>query len=141
MEIITVVIAEDHPSVRQGIKSLLGRSSDINVIGVAGNGREAVDLVGKLCPDILVLDINMPIMDGFQVLEELQKQKTKTRVIVLSGLMDKSLIADLYTLGAWGFYVKEDGPEVLVKAIHQAIKEREIKTKTGLISQAKLSEN
>ena len=89
---IRVVLVEDHQLVRQGIRALLERVSDIQIIGEAANGHEAVQLVQRLAPDVLVMDIVMPRLDGFQAIEQVRALGVITQVIVLSMYDDEILV-------------------------------------------------
>ena len=79
-----VVIADDHPALRVGIRHILEKSDDIIVVGEACNGQEAIQLVEQLAPDVLLLDIQMPVMDGLQVLDALAQMHVHVLVLVLS---------------------------------------------------------
>ncbi len=120
MNIIRVVVVDDHPVVREGVKRIIGKSAGIELVGEGADGLEAVDLVRRCAPDILVLDINMPGMNGFQVLEQLKADQTKTKVIILSAYKEKVMVNEAISLGAWNYFLKEEAPYVLVKAIQEA---------------------
>jgi DNA-binding NarL/FixJ family response regulator len=117
---IKVVIAEDHHLVRQGIRALLENEKEFSVIGEATNGKEAMDLARKLVPDVLVMDINMPRMDGIQAVERIQEMNLKTQVIILSMYSDESLIKKAYKKGVKGYLLKRSITEDLLEAIHAA---------------------
>ena len=89
---IRVLLADDHHLVRQGICSLLEKADDIEVVGEAGDGQEALDLVDQLLPDVLVLDVAMPRLDGMQAVERLCASSLATRTVILSMYADKTLV-------------------------------------------------
>jgi CheY-like chemotaxis protein len=118
---IKVIVADDHPLIRLGICKILDGLPDIQIVGEATNGRETIEHVNRDDPDILLLDLQMPVMDGFQVLEELQRRGSKVRVLVISANDDSALIAEVFSLGAWGYYIKDDAPAMIATAIRQAV--------------------
>jgi DNA-binding NarL/FixJ family response regulator len=116
---IDVVIADDHRLVRQGISALLARAEEIDVVGEAADGREALDLVASLDPDVLVLDISMPGMNGFQALTALDSGQNGPGppVIFLSMHEDRALVLRALAAGASGYVLKRSAPAELVAAI------------------------
>lgn len=112
-----VVLAEDHVQVRAGIRQLLERYEDIQVVGEASNGIQAVEMVDELCPDVLVLDVEMPVMGGGQVAEELRRTEKDVSILVLSAHDDVQYILSMFEQGVSGYIVKEEAPEALVAAI------------------------
>jgi DNA-binding NarL/FixJ family response regulator len=119
---IRVVVADDHHLVRQGIRALLEKADDIQVVGEAGDGQEAIDLVEKLSPDVLVLDIAMPRMDGLQATERVGLLGLGTRVVILSMYGDKTLVRRALRRGARGYLLKHAVTEELLLAIRAAIR-------------------
>lgn len=117
MEKIRVVIADDHAIMRVGIRNILSRSNEIIVIGEASNGQEAIDLVHELAPDVLVLDMEMPIMDGVEVARRLQADNSPVRILVLSAYDDRQYILEMLNMGAAGYLIKDEAPEVIVDAV------------------------
>lgn len=117
---IKVIIADDHHLVRQGIKAILEKSSDILVVGEAADGQEAVELVQQLSPDVLVMDIVMPRMNGTQALDRLRSLKVSTRVVILSMYSDETLIFQVLSHGAKGYLLKRSVSEELLLAIRSA---------------------
>jgi DNA-binding NarL/FixJ family response regulator len=113
----TVVLADDHPRVRAGIRNLLENTPDIVVVGEAENGIEAVSLVEKLSPDVLVVDMEMPHLNGNEVALRLREKGSKVRILALSAHDDRHYIMGMFKSGAAGYLTKDDVPEVLVKAI------------------------
>jgi DNA-binding NarL/FixJ family response regulator len=117
---IRVAIADDHHLVRQGIRAILEKSADIRVVGEASDGQETIELLQELTPDVLVLDIVMPRLNGTQVLERLKSMKIATRVVVLSMYSDETLIFQVLHRGAKGYLLKRSVTEELLLAIRSA---------------------
>lgn len=121
---ITVVIADDHPFLRAGVRVLIERSGEIHVVGEAGDGLEALRMALELTPDVLLLDMQMPYLDGLQVLDVLNENDAAVRVIVLSAYDDKHFAREALARGARGYYLKDDAPGLLVEAIHRSMAEK-----------------
>jgi two-component system, NarL family, nitrate/nitrite response regulator NarL len=118
---IKIVIADDHQDLRTKIRALLERCPELFVTGEAVNGLEAVQKVRELHPDVLLLDIHMPIMDGIEVLEILRKAHDRVHVIILSAFGNKYFLNEITAKGANGYMMKEDAPTLLVEAIINCI--------------------
>jgi DNA-binding NarL/FixJ family response regulator len=114
---IRVVIADDHAIMRVGIRNILSRSSDICVVGEANNGAEAIQLINELNPDVLILDMEMPVMDGVEVARRLQANQSPVRILVLSAYDDRQYILEMLNMGASGYLIKDEAPEVIVDAV------------------------
>ncbi len=112
-----VVLADDHPRVRAGIRNLLENAPDIVVVGEAENGIEAISLVEKLSPDVLVVDMEMPHLNGNEVAARLREKGSQVRILALSAHDDRHYIMGMFKSGAAGYLTKDDVPEVLVQAI------------------------
>lgn len=115
---IKVLLAEDHTIVRKGLYALLKKEYDIQVIGEAGDGREAVEMVEKLRPDVVLMDISMPSLNGIEATRRIKKRFPNTKVLILTMHDSEEYIFQLLRIGASGYVVKMDAPEELVSAIH-----------------------
>jgi DNA-binding NarL/FixJ family response regulator len=114
---IKVVIAEDHLMVRAGIRALLEQAGDMHVVGEASNGQEAVEIVQALRPDVLIMDIMMPQMNGIQAAESIHKQKLPTNIMILSMYDDASLVHQALQSGAKGYVLKSSVSDELIQAV------------------------
>ncbi len=120
MELIRVLIADDHKLFRDGVKKLLELESDIAVVGEAGDGEEALSLIREKEPDILLFDINMPRVDGIQLVRELNNIPHKTRYVAISAYDDEDCLSALSAAGVLGFVLKASGKVELLSAIRSA---------------------
>lgn len=116
---IRIIVADDHPIVRDGIRRLLTLEPDFDVIGEAGDGREVIELVTHLDPDILLLDLRMPNLDGLSALQTLQQTNRRTKIIVLTASDDKNEFVQAMKLGCSGIVLKQTAPELIVKSIRK----------------------
>ncbi|HEY3277342.1 MAG TPA: response regulator transcription factor [Syntrophorhabdaceae bacterium] len=114
---IRVFLADDHPIVRTGVQLMLDGQADMNVIGVAGNGRAAVREVMKLRPDVAVMDITMPELNGIDATEQICEKNPSTRVIILSMHSDMPHVFRALRAGASGYVMKESEAEELISAV------------------------
>jgi DNA-binding NarL/FixJ family response regulator len=114
---IRIVLVDDHLVVRAGLRALLGSVADIRIVGEAANGQEALELIDRVTPDVAVLDLDMPVMDGRAVLESLVARQSPTRVLVLTMHDDVEHLAALLEAGAAGYLVKTAADRDLVDAI------------------------
>jgi DNA-binding NarL/FixJ family response regulator len=117
---IRIVVAEDHQLVRQGIVKLMESSADLEVVGEANDGIQAIALTKSLHPDVIVLDISMPEFDGFQTLAEVRKIIPKPQVVILSMHADPSMIRQALQGGAIGYVVKQSVADELLAAVRAA---------------------
>jgi DNA-binding NarL/FixJ family response regulator len=122
MKPITVLLAEDHQIVREGFRSLLKHERDIEVIGEAENGRQAVQLSKKLKPAVVVMDIAMPSLNGLEATRQIRKEVPEAKVIILSAHSDDAYVEQVATLGAAGFLLKQSSSNVLAAAIREVHK-------------------
>lgn len=116
---IRVLIADDHTIFREGLRKLLDAENDVTIVGEASSGSEAVQLLGKLKPDILLLDLRMPDRDGLSVLEEVNFDTSSTRVIVLTATEDDREVVRAMRLGARGVVLKQSASDLLLKSIRK----------------------
>src|SRR6202166_4996071 len=116
---IRIVLADDHPIVRDGLKKLLLLEDDFEVVGEAGDGREVIEKVQALDPDVLLLDLRMPNLDGLSALQALQQTNKRTRVIVLTASEDKNEFVQAMKLGCSGIVLKQTAPDLIVKSIRK----------------------
>src|ERR1700687_468614 len=106
---IRIVIADDHPIFRDGLRKLLDNEEDMQIVGEVNNGNECTVMIGKLKPDILLLDLRMPEKDGLTLLEEMNFDSLPTRVIVLTATEDDRDVVRAMRLGARGVVLKQSG--------------------------------
>ena len=118
---VRVIVADDHHLVRQGIRMLLEKAEDIDVVGEAENGLEAVDLAESLTPDIVVMDISMPRLNGIQATEQIRSRVSQTQVVVLSMHADDAMVRQALRRGARGYVLKRAVGEELLLAIRAAM--------------------
>jgi len=122
MKRITVMLAEDHAIVREGLRSLLELSHEFEVVGEAATGRQAVELARKLRPAVVVMDIAMPLLNGFEATRQILHAAPGTKVLVLSAHSDDEYVAQMAAVGASGYLVKQNSGQVLVRAIKEIAK-------------------
>src|SRR4051794_7565972 len=122
MEKITVILADDHTVVRQGLRALLAAEEDIEIVGEAENGREAVQMAKKLLPDVAVIDIAMPVLNGLEATRQITRAAPATKVLILSSYSDDEYVQQLTQAGAAGYLVKQTAANDLLKAIREAHK-------------------
>jgi len=120
--LIKIFLADDHTIVRQGLAKLLEAESDLEVIGEAEDGREAVNKVQKLKPDIVIMDIAMPLLNGIEATRQIKKMLPQTKVIILSMHSHDRYISELISLGASGYLLKDSTGGEIIKAISAAVK-------------------
>jgi DNA-binding NarL/FixJ family response regulator len=116
---ITVLLVEDHAVVRQGLLTLLQVDGHFEVVGQAQNGREAVGLAAKLRPDVILMDIAMPVLNGFEATRQIVAANPAAKVLILSAHSDDEYIERMEAVGARGFLEKQTSAEILAKAIHE----------------------
>jgi DNA-binding NarL/FixJ family response regulator len=122
---IKVLLADDHTMFRQGLKEMLATDEGIEVVGEAENGEEALELAGAMLPDVLILDVDMPVMGAREVLERLTRIWPMPRVVVATMYDDPRLVRELLALGASAYLVKSASLEELLAAVHAAAKSPE----------------
>ncbi|HSU54101.1 MAG TPA: response regulator transcription factor, partial [Candidatus Dormibacteraeota bacterium] len=109
-------MADDHPVVRKGLQSCLTRSDRIKLVGEASDGEEALKKTRELCPDVVLMDISMPRMNGLAVTEVLRKEVPNVKILVLSVHNNKEYVFRIIQAGAHGYISKEAPPDELMKA-------------------------
>ncbi len=114
---IRVALAEDNAGVRAGIRKLLSKARDIRVIGEASNGDGALQVVNDLEPDVLLLDVELPLLSGIDVAREIKRTGKKTRVLVLSAYDDQEYIREMLFNGASGYLIKDEAPDRILAAV------------------------
>jgi DNA-binding NarL/FixJ family response regulator len=114
---VEIVIADDHKLMREGLSSLLGQQEDIVVVGQAVNGREAVQLTERFEPDVVVMDVSMPDLNGIDATRHIIARKPRTKVIALSMHSDRQFVAEMFRAGASGYLLKDSAFEELASAI------------------------
>jgi len=116
---IRIVVADDHPIFRDGLCKLLALEEDFEVVAQASDGRQVLDVLQQFEPDILLLDLKMPGLDGLATLQRLQAAKNKTRVIVLTASDDKNEFVQAMKLGTSGIVLKQTATDMLIKSIRK----------------------
>jgi len=122
MNNITILLAEDHTVVREGFRMLLDAEADLEVVGEAQTGREAVELTKRLRPSVVVMDIAMPLLNGLEATRQIRKAFPNTKVVILSAHNDDAYIDQAITVGAVGFLLKQASSHDLSRAIREVQK-------------------
>lgn len=122
MKKISVLLADDHTVVRQGLRVLLEVEADIQVIGEAETGRQAVQMAKKMRPDVIVLDVAMPVLNGLEATRQIAREVHGTKILILSSYSDDEYVQQLIEAGAIGYLVKQTAANDLIKAIREAVK-------------------
>ncbi len=123
MDRIKVLIVDDHAVLRHGVRALLARKSDIVVVGEAGNGAEAIEEFKRTRPDVVLMDITMPVMDGLEATRQIKALAPETRILVLTQHEDAEFALPLLQAGAAGYILKKAGGSELVNAIRTVFSE------------------
>jgi NarL family two-component system response regulator LiaR len=116
---IQIIIADDHSIVRKGIRALLATEPDIQVIGEAADGKEAVTMAQQLRPDVILMDLVMPKMDGIAATAQISANQPKSRILVLTSFAADDKVFPAIKAGALGYLLKDSSPEDLVRSIRQ----------------------
>lgn len=117
---IRIVLVDDHGVVRQGLKAFLATEDDIEVVGEASNGREAIDVVGRLQPDVVLMDLVMPELDGIGATTAIKQQWPQVDVIAMTSFIEDEKVFGAMRAGAGGYVLKDADPDDVVKAIRSA---------------------
>jgi two-component system, NarL family, response regulator NreC len=120
MQKLTIVLADDHHVVRQGLRTLLEGALDCSVVGEAADGRAAIELVKRLLPMVLVVDMVLPHLNGLDVIRQAQQIAPQTRIVVLSMHADESYVREALRAGATAYVLKESHADEFVQAVRQA---------------------
>jgi DNA-binding NarL/FixJ family response regulator len=118
---VKVLLADDHPIVRQGLRNLINSEQDFMVIGEASDGLRAIELVNQLHPDVLVVDLMMPVLNGLEVIRRAKRNVPGMQIIVLSMQNADAYVVESLKLGASGYVLKDTGPAELIQAIKDVV--------------------
>jgi DNA-binding NarL/FixJ family response regulator len=124
MDNVRILIADDHELIRRGLVSALADRPDWNIVAEAADGRQACELAARLTPDIAVLDLTMPELNGLDVTRQLRVSTPRTRILIVTAHESEQLIRDVLDAGAMGYVLKSDAGRVLVQAIEALLDER-----------------
>ena len=117
--IIRVLVVDDHAIIRKGMKAVLELVPDIELVGEAVNGKQAVRMEQELIPDVILMDLMMPEMDGIECIKQIKTQHPKARILVLTNFAGEDMIFPAIKAGAMGYHLKDSSPEALIEAIRQ----------------------
>jgi DNA-binding NarL/FixJ family response regulator len=118
--VIRVIIADDHNVVRAGLEQLLAANEEIEIVAAARNGQEAFELCVEHTPDVALMDLNMPVLDGIQSTQKIHQALPNTRIVVLTSFSDRERILDALDAGAIGYLLKDAEPEELIQGVKAA---------------------
>lgn len=124
MSNIRILIADDHELIRRGLVSALADRPDWSIVAEAADGRQACELAARLTPDIAVLDLTMPELNGLDATRQIRAATPKTRILIVTAHESEQLIRDVLDAGAMGYVLKSDAGRVLVQAIEALLDER-----------------
>jgi DNA-binding NarL/FixJ family response regulator len=119
MRKITILLVDDHTVVRQGLRALLSSEEDMEVVGEAENGRIAVALAKKTNPDVVVMDVAMPLLNGLEATRQILKMLPSTKILVLTSYGDDDCVSQLMDAGASGYLIKQTAANDLIRAIRE----------------------
>lgn len=119
---VSILLADDHTIVRQGLAKVLEAETGFNIAGEARDGREAITQVEQLKPDVVIMDITMPMLNGIEATRQIKKSHPKTKVIILSMHSHNRFISELFSLGASGYLLKDSSGTDIINAINAVIK-------------------
>ena len=118
--VTTILLADDHRLVRAGLAGLLDSAGDLRVVGQAADGRQAVELAAELAPDVVLMDLSMPVLDGVEATRQLLTADPAAKVVVLTSFSDQPRVADALAAGAVGYLLKDCEPRDLLAAVRAA---------------------
>jgi DNA-binding NarL/FixJ family response regulator len=116
---VRIAIADDHPFILDGLEQLFRGEADCEVVARCLNGRQALEAVERYRPDVLVLDVRMPEMDGIELLRTLHERQTPVKVVLLTASLDDARLLEAFRLGASGLVLKESAPRLLAHSVRQ----------------------
>jgi len=122
MKNITILLVDDHMVLREALRALLQTEPDLEVVGDAENGRQAVEMAAKLQPDVVVMDLAMPQLNGLEATRRIIKESPGTKVLILSSYSDDKFVQELIEAGAVGYFLKQTGAPEFIKAVREAHK-------------------
>ncbi len=125
-EKIRVVIVDDHPGVRAGIKNLLRKAKDIIIVGEGGDGMKAIELAASKKPDVLLLDVELPVVGGDIAMRRIHDAEPEVHVLVVSTYNDRTYVQSMLANGASGYITKDEAPAMLLEAIHSILANKEL---------------
>lgn len=117
---IRLLLVDDHTVVRQGLRMVLSLEADLEIVGEAADGREALQRVAELQPDVVLMDLLMPVMSGVEAIRSIKRDWPEIEVVALTSVLEDKLVIEAVEAGATGYLLKDTGPEVLVAAIRAA---------------------
>ena len=117
---IRVLLVDDHTVVRQGLRMVMSLEDDLEVVGEAANGREAVEAVASLAPEVVLMDLLMPVMNGVEAIRAIKADHSEVEVVALTSVLEDRMVVDAVEAGAAGYLLKETGPDALFEAIRAA---------------------
>jgi DNA-binding NarL/FixJ family response regulator len=117
---VTILVVDDHPILRKGLIQLINLEDDLRVTGEAGNGKQAFELAKELTPDLILLDLNLPDMNGFEILQGLRNEKCNARIVVFSVSEEQADVAKALRIGADGYLLKDMEPEELIDKLRES---------------------
>lgn len=120
VDVIRVLVVDDHPLVRTGLTALFASVADMSVVGEASDGAQAVRLCADLAADVVLMDLSMPVLDGVAATREIQTASPSVRVVVLSSFSDQARVRDAIAAGAVGYVLKDSSPDEVVTAVRAA---------------------
>jgi len=138
MDKIKVILVDDHPVVREGLRTMLSTAPDIEVVAEAGDGLEAIERTNEHCPQVVLMDLRMPNMDGLEATRRIKSQLPSTSVIVLTIYDNDAYVVDAVRAGAGGYLLKDASKDLLIHTI-RAVNSGGMLIKTNLLREAILS--
>src|SRR5690606_7286628 len=120
LRVIRILLVDDHTVVRRGLTLAFGLETDLEIVGEAENGRQAVEAVADLKPDVVVMDLLMPVMNGVEATREIRRLYPEVEVVALTSVLEDRMVVDVIEAGAAGYMLKESRPDDLFEAVRAA---------------------